>query len=120
MPRYRVRTPEHHELVYDNEHALNEAWLNGFIDPEDELLEEGRDKWRKVSSTKLMQLRPSGNRVWGGTQAAWMIIVIVIGSIALYLFRTGRYGAGFVTAFTLGLLMFRITYRAFKKSRPHS
>jgi hypothetical protein len=57
MP-YRVRT-EDGELIYPTIAELSKAWHLGMVDPEDEVLEEGKEKWRKAGTLPfLVQFSP--------------------------------------------------------------
>ncbi len=117
--RYRVKTPEG-ELTYESFGEVEKAYLAGLVDPTDEVQEEGASKWRKASSIpQLVQARRTGNQAWGGTQAAWILIAIVFGSAALYLISRGKYAIGFTLALLLGTLLTNVTYRAFKRTKPH-
>ncbi len=116
--RYTVRTPEG-ELTFNSFGEVERAWLQGLVDPDDEIREEGSTKWRKASTLPLLvQARRRGNAVWGGTQSAWIVVAIVLGSAALYSIAKGHTWLGLMVAFGLALLLTRVTYRAFKRSRP--
>jgi hypothetical protein len=132
--RYRVRSPEG-ELTYETFGEVEKAFLNGLVDLNDELLEEGQTRWRKASSIPVLaQARRSGNQVWAGTQMAWLLILIVFGSVALYLLVNGWIAydnkvplmevakhywiPGLVVAIALGSILTTVTYRAFKRTRP--
>jgi hypothetical protein len=117
--KWTVRTKDG-ELVYGNFGEVEQAWLSGLVDPDDELLEEGHTKWRKASSFPvLVNARRHGNQVWGGTQTAWMVISILLGSAALILITNGSYALGGVIAFVVASLMIRVTMQAFKRTKPH-
>ncbi len=116
--RYIVRTPEG-ELTFNSFGEVERAWLQGLVEPDDEIREEGATKWRKASTLPLLvQARRRGDALWGGTQSAWIIIAIVFASAALYFIAKGRTWFGLMIAFVLALLLTRVTYRAFKRSRP--
>ncbi len=116
--RYTVRTPEG-ELTFKSFGEVERAWLQGLVEPDDEIQEEGSSKWRKASSLPLLvQARRHGDAVWGGTQPAWIVVAIVLASAALYLIAKGRTWYGLTLAFGLALLLTRVTYKAFKRSRP--
>ncbi len=119
--KFTVRTPDG-ELTYSSFGAVEQAWLNGLVGPDDELLEEGHTKWRKASSFPLlMKARRHGDAVWNGSQSAYLLIIIVVGSAALYaLVKQIWYGIpGFVALVGLALMMMRITKNAHKRTKPH-
>lgn len=117
--RYTVRTPEG-ELTYESFGAVEQAWLNGLVGPDDEVREEGAAKWRKAGSIPLLaQARRHGNQVWGGTQALWITLVVVLASIAMYSLAKGVYLLGGIIAVVVSVILFRVTAHAFKKTKPH-
>jgi hypothetical protein len=117
--KYRVRNQDG-ELTFDSFGAVEEAWLQGLVDPEDEILEEGTTRWRKCKTIPLLvQARRHGDAVWGGTQAFWIFASISLGSFALYLLVKGHWAIGLVLAVALSLVLTRITYRAFTRSKPY-
>jgi|CXWL01.1.fsa_nt_gi hypothetical protein len=116
--KYTVKTPDG-ELTYSSFGAVEHAWLNGLVGPEDDILEEGHTQWRKASSYPLlMQARRHGDAVWGGTQHAYLLAVVVLGSVALYLLVKGHW-IGIPALFVLAFMMTRITWNAYKKTKPH-
>jgi len=116
--RYTVRTPEG-ELTYSSFGEVERAWLNGLVDGDDEIREEGTSKWRKASSFPVLaQARRRGDAVWGGTQSAWIVIAIILASAALYSIAKGHVWYGLAIAVALALLLTKVTYKAFKRSRP--
>ena len=117
--KYTVRSKEG-ELVYDSFGQIEQAWLSGLVEPEDEILEAGTTKWRKANSFPvLMRARRSGNQVWGGSQMAWMVLSICFLSWAFYLIAHGNYPLGLLIAFVTSSLLIRVTYKAFKRTKPH-
>lgn len=116
--RYTVKTQEG-ELTFPSFGEVERAWLQGLVEPEDEICQEGSGIWKKASSFPvLMQARRRGDAVWGGTQAAWIMIAVIFGSAALYLISKGRIAFGLGLAVVLSLLLTRVTYKAFKRTRP--
>lgn len=116
--KFTVRTPDG-ELTYSSFGAVEQAWLNGLVGPDDELLEEGHTKWRKASTFPLlMKARRHGDAVWGGAQQAYLIMVIVLASITLYMLVHGSW-FGVLPLFVLAIMMMRITWNAHKRTKPH-
>jgi hypothetical protein len=117
--KFTVRTQEG-ELIYSSFGAVEQAYLAGLVGPEDELLEEGATQWRKACSYPVLKnARRQGNQVWGGTQLAWIMIGVLLGSVALYLLTHGGVLLGAVIAIIVTSLLFRVTFVAFRKSKPH-
>lgn len=118
--KYRVRSKEGGELEYSSFGQVEQAWLLGLIDPEDEVLEEGKTVWRKASSIPLLvNARRSGEQVWVGTWFAWTLLGVAGGTIALVLFHRHNYVAGMIVAFVVAGLMIRITVNAYERRKPH-
>lgn len=117
--KYKVRNKDG-ELEYLSFGQVEQAWLMGLIEPEDEILEEGKTKWRKAGSIPvLVQARRSGDQVWRGTWFVWVLGGVIGGSIALYLLQSGDYVMGFVVAFAVASVMLHVTWKAYQKQKPH-
>jgi hypothetical protein len=115
--RYTVKTPEG-ELTFSSFGEVERAWLQHLIDPEDEIRGEGSTHWRKASSFPvLVRARRQSAAVWGGSQSLWILIGIVLGSVALYFIVKGKLLIGLTTALGVALLLTQVTYRAFKRTR---
>ena len=119
MAKWTVRTKDG-ELTYASFGEVEHAWLSGLVGPDDELLEDGNQKWRKAGSFPvLVNARRHGNQVWGGTQMMWMIFAITLGSAALILLVKGHYLVGGLVAFIVASVTIRVTMMAFKRTKPH-
>lgn len=119
MAKYRVKSKEG-ELTFGSFGEVERAWLQGLVEPEDEVLEEGSTRWRKAKSIPLLAgARRTGNQVWGGTQHFWIIFVVVLASLALYWLVKGKWALGGGLSLLISLVLFRITTNAYKRSKPH-
>jgi hypothetical protein len=88
--RYRVRTPEG-ELEYSSLRDVEQAYLQGLVDPQDEVLEEGGTLWRKAESLpSLVRARRAQSTALGQSQTLSVGAVVALGVVALYLYFTGR------------------------------
>jgi len=117
--KFRVRNQDG-ELKFDSFGAVEQAWLQGLVGPEDEILEEGATKWRKAKTFPLLaQARRHGDHVWGGTQALWIFTTIALGSFALYTMVKGRWWIALLLTVALCLILSRVTYHAFTRNKPH-
>jgi hypothetical protein len=117
--KWTVRTKEG-ELVYESFGEVEKAWLLGLVEPDDELLEEGKTKWRRAGSIPLLvQARRTGEQAWGGAWFLWILTGIMLASSALWLARGGLYGAAVALGiFTMAVMAYG-TWRAAKRARPH-
>ena len=120
--KFKVRSKDG-ELDYPSFKEVEQAWLMGLIEPDDELLEEGKTVWRKASTVPLLaKARRTGEQAWGGAWFLWTLIGVMGGSAALWLLNskaTESRIAGVVVAFIVALVMIKVTQRAFQRSKPH-
>lgn len=121
--RYRVRTRDGGELDYASFGQVEQAWLLGLIDPDDELLEEGRSRWRKAGSIPLLiSARRSSEQVWRGTWFLWTLIGIIGATVGLALLSREELElkvAGVLVAFGIASLMVHVSVRAWERRKPH-
>ncbi len=117
--KFTVRTQEG-TLEFGTFGQVELAWLQGLVGPDDDVLEEGTNRWRKAGSIPLLaQARRHGDQIWGGSQPAWMAIGVILSSIALYLIVQGHHLIGAALAVLVATLLFRVTMSAFKRIKPH-
>jgi hypothetical protein len=117
--RYRVRTPEG-ELEYPNLREVEQAYVAGLVDPEDEVLEEGATLWRKAGSLPTLvqaQRRRGGTKASGASQGVTILIASVLAVFALLLVRRGQGVFGLLLAIAIASLLFRVTVNAFRRKR---
>jgi hypothetical protein len=116
--RYLVRTPDG-ELGYSSQEELARAYSQGLVGPEDEVLEQGHATWRKAASLPALvraQPKPSG---LAGRAQFWTVLLVValgLGAFRLILSDAPKQRIlGVVLALVVGLMLSRITYKAFKR-----
>jgi hypothetical protein len=116
--RYRVRTPDG-ELGYSTLRDIEVAYAQGLVGPEDEVLEEGHTTWRKASSIPtLARARPPAKGLSNRGQLLGVVIAVALGICALVLITSDsstRRGLGFVLALATGVVLMRVTTKAFKR-----
>lgn len=121
--KFRVRSKDGGELEYESFGQVEQAWLMGFVEPDDELLEEGKTKWRKASSFPLLvQARRSGDQVWMGSWFLWIILGVAGATYALVLLGHPELEhkiAGVVMGFGVAMAMLKITLNAHARRKPH-
>ena len=119
--RYVVRTPDG-ELVYPSLLDVEQAYLQGLVDPEDEVREEDSSKWRKAGSLPtLARARRASNSAAQRGQILSVVGVVLLGVVALsLLFRDNWHLRlfGIVLALAASFMLTRVTFKAFK--RPSS
>lgn len=117
--RFRVRNKEG-ELQYESFGQVEQAWLLGFIEPDDELLEEGHTKWRKAKTYPLLvNARRSGDQVWVGKWLGWTLLGIAGATYSLWQLHLDHYVAGLTAGFVTAAVMIKVTMDAQKRSKPH-
>jgi hypothetical protein len=117
--RYRVRTP-HGELEYPSLGDVEQAYVAGLVDPDDEVLEEGGTLWRKAASLPALaraQARRADSRASSRSQTLTIVVAVVLGMCALGLVFSGRGLFGLLIAMVVASLLFRVTVNAFKRPR---
>lgn len=115
--RYRVRTPEG-ELEYENLRQVEQAYLAGLVEPEDEVLEEGGTLWRKASTLpNLARARRSTSAKSHRTQSLIILIAVVLGVLSLVLVWNGQGLLALLGALGVISLLWRVTYDAFRRKR---
>lgn len=117
--KFKVRTPEG-ELDFQSFGEVEKAWLMGLVGPDDELLEDGKQNWRKASSYPLLvQARRTGEQAWGGSWFLWTVIGILLASGTGWLIKMGENLYAGVLGLMTAMVMIHVTVRAAKRSRPH-
>jgi hypothetical protein len=121
--KYKVRSKDG-ELDFESFGQVEQAWLMGMVEPEDDVLEEGKTVWRKAGAIPLLaKARREGDAVWKGTWFAWTLIGVVGGTIALVLLNRHDMAskvAGVVVAFMVAGLMTKVSVNAYDRRKPHS
>jgi hypothetical protein len=119
--RYVVRTPDG-ELVYPSLLDVEQAYLQGLVDPEDEVREEDSSKWRKAGSLPtLVQARRASSGAAQRGQMLMVLGVVLLGGLALSLLFRDSWNLrllGIVLALMASFILTRVTFKAFK--RPSS
>jgi hypothetical protein len=117
--RYRVRTPEG-ELEYESILHVEQAYVAGLVDPEDEVLEEGGTLWRKAASLPNLaraRSKSSTSKPSRSTQLWSIVIAAVLGLFALFLLRRGAGMWALLIVLGASSLVWRVTYQAFRPKR---
>jgi hypothetical protein len=93
MP-YRVRTKDG-ELTYPSIAELSQAWQLGMVDPDDEVLEEGKEKWRKAGTLPfLVQFSPRGTPLLDRKIRFLVVLALCLATVAIYWLVKGNLVAG--------------------------
>ena len=115
MSLYTVRT-EHGELKFESLLDLEKAWLNGLVEPEDEILEKGKNIATKAGQMKLLQLASSEkHKTQTGHHNFFLFLSIGLGALALFFLASGAHVLAAVTAVAVSGLLFQVTKKAFSK-----
>ena len=121
--KYRVRSKDG-ELEFASFREVEVAWLNGLVEPGDEVLEEGATRWRKAENIPLLRsARRTSEQVWGGSQFILTAIGVLMASLALYLIAQPGVPSkviGALLAFGVASITIWIVQRAHKRRKPHN
>jgi hypothetical protein len=120
MP-YRVRSADG-EVKFEQFADLEKAYRGGLVDPADEVLEEGREKWVKAGAIKLLagsEPKASGLAgMFADPEKRWYLIatVLIAIGVAMALARSW-WVAGVLGALVLVGLLAYTTRQSFKRKR---
>jgi hypothetical protein len=120
--KYTVRNQDG-QLEYSSFGQVEQAWRLGFVEPSDEILEEGKTMWRRADSFPLLaKARRHGDDVWNGAWFLWALIGVTLATISL-LFLKEKEVMPRVIGFTIAIgdayLLGYVTVRAQKRRKPH-
>ncbi|MCP3101879.1 hypothetical protein LZ198_23660 [Myxococcus sp. K15C18031901] len=121
--RYVVRTPEG-ELTYPSLGDVERAYVQGLVDPDDEVREESASQWRKAGSLPVLARarRPATGLAARGQ---WLPVagVVLLGAVALSLVFRDSWRLrvlGIILALVASSMLTRVTFKAFKRTPPSS
>jgi len=117
--RYRVRTPDG-ELEYPSLRDVEQAYAQGLVEPQDEVLEEGGTLWRKAESLpSLVRARRGSTGTAARGPTLTVVASVALGLVALYLYFTG---AGLLWVLGIAMLIVpllsRLMMKAFQRPPP--
>jgi len=114
---YRVRS-EGGEIHFRSLYEIQGALRNGLVAPEDELTEDGREAWRKVSTILALQdARPAPSGFLRG-DARFVIPLCALLLLCLPLILSERWRiAGLGLAVFVALLLGQFTFKVFSRRR---
>ncbi|MBF5041314.1 cell division protein CrgA [Aggregicoccus sp. 17bor-14] len=120
---YRVRTPDG-ELDFPSLLDVERAYAVGLVGPEDEVREEGSEKWRRAASLPaLARSRPAPAATDGGSRSQRVPILLAVGLslVALWLLVRGSNPGvrmlGVALALVVAGLLMRVTSRTFSRGK---
>ncbi|MBN9684137.1 MULTISPECIES: hypothetical protein [unclassified Corallococcus] len=120
---YRVRTPDG-ELMFPSLGDIERAYLQGLVDPDDEVREDGAEKWRKASSLPVLARakKPHGQDTSKRAQTLTVAGAVAAGVLALVLLFTGTNWnvrmMGIALALVVSGMLTRVSFKAYKRPPP--
>ena len=116
---YRVRSPDG-ELMFPSLGDIERAYVQGLVDPDDEVREDGTEKWRKASSLPVLaQARKPQAQKDARSQKLTVLGAVAVGVLALVLIITGSSTnvrmLGVALALVVSGLLTRVTFKAYKR-----
>ncbi|MFB1479669.1 hypothetical protein [Corallococcus sp. RDP092CA] len=119
---YRVRTPDG-ELMFPSLGDIERAYVQGLVEPDDEVREEGAELWRKASSLPaLARARPQATDTARRAQTLTVAGAVAVGVLALVLLFTGTSWnirmLGIALALVVSGMLTRVTFKAYKRPPP--
>ncbi|NBD10797.1 MULTISPECIES: hypothetical protein [Corallococcus] len=116
---YRVRTPDG-ELMFPSLGDIERAYVQGLVDPNDEVREDGAEKWRKASSLPALARakKPQSGKA-ARAQTFTVLGAVALGVGALLVMVLGRTPAvrmlGIALALVVSGILMRVTFKAYKR-----
>ncbi|MBZ4333820.1 hypothetical protein [Corallococcus sp. AS-1-12] len=120
---YRVRTPDG-ELMFPTLGDIERAYVQGLVDPDDEVREDGAETWRKASSLPVLARakKPHARDTSRRAQTLTVAGAVAAGVLALVLLFTGTNWnirmMGIALALVVSGLLTRVTFKAYKRPPP--
>lgn len=116
---YRVRTPDG-ELVFPSLGDIERAYVQGLVDPDDEVREDGAEKWRKASSLPVLaQAKKPQSGKAARAQTFTVLGAVTLGVGALLVMVLGRTPEvrmmGIALALVVSGILMRVTFKAYKR-----
>lgn len=116
---YRVRSPDG-ELMFPSLGDIERAYVQGLVDPDDEIREDGTEKWRKASSLPVLaQARKPRTLKDSRSQTLTVLGAVAVGLLALGLIILGNSWnvrmMGIALALVVSGLLTRVTFKAYKR-----
>lgn len=115
--RYTVRSSDG-EISFGNYLEMEQAWLAGLVDPDDEIHEEGKQGWYKARTHPfLVKARPPRTPA-SGSFLPWIVASLATAAGALFAFLRGYWLAALLLALILSALLSGLTYKAARRPKP--
>jgi len=106
--RYEVRS-EGGTLTYDTLLHVEQAYLAGWISPEDEIRQEGDAQWRPAGSLPQLAGLKKLERSMAGSYIPWVVGVLILSIAALVLWIKGSWQLALMVAILITFTLFKIT-----------
>ena len=116
--KYAVKTRDG-ELTYGSLEEVKTAYVLGLVEPDDEVLEENTQLWRKAGTIPLLVTakKVTLNRGQSNQQRAWAIGALVMAIFCFYFLIKGYWLVGGLTGFAVAALLFQVTVVASRRKR---
>jgi len=114
--RYLVRA-HGGELIYETLIHVEQAYLAGLVEPDDEISEEGSGVWRRAREMPQLANLKRMERSLAGAYVPGVVATVVVALASLGFLLAGHWIVALVLAFILSALLFRLTYKASQLKR---
>jgi len=109
--RYVVRA-HGGELTYETRIHLEQAYLAGLVEPEDEVSVEGSGIWRKASEMPELASLRRAEHTLAGAYVPWVAASVILAVAALIFFIRGPWYVALALALILSAVLYGLTYKA--------
>lgn len=116
--KYTVKNKDG-ELTYGSMEELKNAYVLGLVEGDDEILEEGGQKWRKANAIPLLVTAKSVRVDQGATLElrAWVVGGLALAFLTFFLLLKSVYLWGGITAVLTAIVLARVTRMGAKRKK---
>ncbi len=108
--RYVVRA-NGGELTYETRIHLEQAYLAGLVEPEDEVSVEGSGAWRRASEMPELASLQRAEHALAGAFVPWIATSVILAVAALIFLIRGPWYLALALALILSAVLYGLTYK---------
>ncbi len=109
--RYVVRAHSG-ELIYETRIHLEQAYLAGLVEPEDEVSVEGTGTWRRAAEMPELASLRRAEHALAGEYVPWAAASVILAVAALIFLIRGPWYVALALALVLSAVLWGLTYKA--------
>ena len=114
--RYVVRA-HGGELTYETRIHLEQAYLAGLVEPDDEVSVEGSGTWRRAAEMPELASLRRAEHALAGAYVPWIGASVILAVAALIFLIRGPWYVGLALALLLSAVLYGLTYKTSRLKR---